>query len=135
MDPQRHPRAGRPRKVRGVVKTSAELRTEDLAALKEIAEIELTSVNRLIQKAVRAWLDNYRTTQAAHKIHSAAPSPPIGEHTRLPNAAYQTDPGSQFLSSGIVNKSHEVEPNDPDVCEYCAVPGCEGECRIKKGGQ
>jgi len=73
--PLRNPRAGRPRKIRGVQKTSAELRIEDLAALKEIADIELTSVTRLIQKSVRAWIDSYRSTQAALKIHLAATPP------------------------------------------------------------
>jgi hypothetical protein len=48
-----------------MVKLSIELPTETLETLRAIAVSDLTSVTRLVQRAVRDWMDARRTTEAA----------------------------------------------------------------------
>jgi hypothetical protein len=51
-----------------MTKLSIELPNQTLETLREIAESELTSVTRLVQKSVYAWLDNRRTGEVAKTI-------------------------------------------------------------------
>jgi hypothetical protein len=114
------------------VKVSIELSTATLEALRSIADSEPTSVTRLVQRAVRDWLDHRRTGEAAQGIHRDTTFEALlrqGEAVRQENNWLQPR-----FNLRVANKSvgEPQENADPDVCDYCGIRGCEGQCRDKK---
>jgi uncharacterized protein (DUF2267 family) len=71
MTADQNPRRGRRHEL-GFTKLSIELSNPTLEALRAIAKSEPTSVTRLVQRAVRDWLDHRRTSEVATQLHMKA---------------------------------------------------------------